>query len=67
MLGCLIGFLVAVLVAVLVLWVLDFGLAQLGMPLPANVLVIVRVIVGLILLLTAVQCLLGTGHWPLRL
>jgi small neutral amino acid transporter SnatA (MarC family) len=63
MLGCLVSFLVAVLVAILVLWALEFGLRALGVPVPANIIMVLRVIVGLILLILALQCIVpGIGH-----
>lgn len=63
MIGCLISFLLAILVVVILLWGLSVGCAALGVTVPENILMVIRVIVVLILLLYALQCLglLGAG------
>lgn len=64
MIGCLIGFLVAVLVCIIVLRAIEVGLSALGVSFPANVMMVVRVILVLILLLMALNCLFGSGGVP---
>ena len=68
MLECLVGLIIAVIVALIVLWVIETVLAPF-ITLPPPILMLIRLLIGLLVLIYALQCIgvLGGGHlYPFR-
>lgn len=69
MIGCLIGLIVMVIVALVALWVLETVVTSFGVSPPPQILLLVRLLVALLVLLYALQCLgvLSGSPGPWRL
>ena len=69
MLGCLVSLLVAVIIALIVLWVFEIIVNAVGVTPPPPILLLVRLLVALLVLLYALDCLglLNAGMWPGRM
>lgn len=66
-LGCFISLIIVVIVAVIVVYVFEM-IVGIFLPLPPPVGKLIRLLVGLLVLLYAVQCLFGGGMpWPMPL
>ena len=67
MLGCLVGLIIAVIVALIVLWVFETIITSFGISPPSQIMLLVRLLVALIVLIYALQCLglIGAGGMPL--
>jgi hypothetical protein len=65
MLECLVYLIVWVIVALIVLYVLE-TLVAMFLPMPPNILTLIRLLVGLLVLIAALECLgfLSTGMFP---
>ena len=61
MISCLISTIVLVIVALIVLWILEIILGALGVAVPPNIMNLIRLLVGLLILLSALQCLGFSG------
>lgn len=65
-LGCFISLIIVVIVAVIVIYVFE-AIVAVFLPLPPPVGKLIRLLVGLLVLLYALQCLFGGGFpYPLR-
>lgn len=62
MLGCLIGILVVAIIAIIAIYILE-AIVGAFLALPAPVPQLIRLLVGLIVLLYALNCLLGGVVW----
>jgi hypothetical protein len=58
MIICLIYALVALIVALIVIAIIEWGLAMVGFSLPANIIMLIRVLVGLLWLIYVLGCFL---------
>lgn len=58
MIICLIYALVALIVALIVIAIIEWGLALIGFSLPANIVMLIRVLVGLLWLIYVLGCFL---------
>jgi hypothetical protein len=61
MLSCLISIIIAAILALIIIFTLEFVFAQF-LPLPPNIMMLIRVLVGLLIILYALSCL---GFVPL--
>jgi hypothetical protein len=62
MLGCFISLLIVAIVAVIGLVVIEAILTALGVAIPARIMPLVRLLIGLLVLLYGLQCFFGAGH-----
>jgi hypothetical protein len=66
-LECLVYLIVWIIVALIVIWIIE-QLVGMFLQLPPNILVLIRLLVGLLVLIAALDCLglFHTGVFPLR-
>lgn len=60
MIGCLISLIIVAIIALIVVLIVEAVIAAF-FPLPANVMYLIRLLVGLLVLLYALNCILGSG------
>jgi hypothetical protein len=65
MLGCLVYLIGYVIVALIVLWIIE-TLVAMFLPMPPNILTLIRLLMALLVLIAALECfgILGTGMFP---
>lgn len=66
MIECLIWLIVWVIAAIIVLWALESAINAVA-PIPPQVWMLVRILVGLVLILAALRCFFGDGPLPWRM
>lgn len=65
MIGCLISIIIAIMAAAIFLVILELALGYF-FPFPPQVVMLIRLLVGLLVLLWIIQCFFGMGGWPVH-